>query len=100
MNHIYRTIWNEKTGTCLVVSELAKSSGKKVSAVCGGVAGVGPTFKPIAASLLMAFAMPLWALPNDGVVTAGSATISSGPDNMTINQSSQNVALNLSLIHI
>ncbi|WP_339799871.1 filamentous hemagglutinin N-terminal domain-containing protein, partial [uncultured Marinobacter sp.] len=94
MNHIYRTIWNEKTGTCLVVSELAKSSGKKVSAVCGGVAGVGPTFKPIAASLLMAFAMPLWALPNDGVVTAGSATISSGPDNMTINQSSQNVALN------
>ncbi|PKM31082.1 MAG: hypothetical protein CVV07_02665 [Gammaproteobacteria bacterium HGW-Gammaproteobacteria-11] len=94
MNHIYRTIWNEKTGTCVAVSELAKSSGKKASSVCGEVEGSGLALKTLAASLLLVFSLPLYALPTDGVVTAGSATISTGPGSMTINQSSQNVALN------
>ncbi|MBU0808822.1 MAG: filamentous hemagglutinin N-terminal domain-containing protein [Gammaproteobacteria bacterium] len=95
MNHTYRTIWNETTGTCVAVPELAKSSGKKASSVCGEVESLGGlTLKTLAASLLLVFSLPLYALPTDGVVAAGSATITSSPGNMTINQSSQNVALN------
>lgn len=95
MNHIYLTTWNEKTGTCVAVSELAKSSGKKGSSVCGEVEGLGGlTIKALAASLLLVFSLPLYALPTDGVVAAGSATITSSLGKMTINQTSQNVAVN------
>ncbi len=94
MNHIYRSIWNAKTGTFVAVSEVTKSGGKSASSGAGGVVGAGFALKALTMSLLMAFGANLYALPVDGVVTAGSATIASGPNSMTINQSSQNVALN------
>lgn len=96
MNHIFRTLWNKKTGTFVAVSELTRSKGKKASAVCGDVTDTraGLTLKTMTTALLMAFGAPLYALPGGGEVVAGSATISSNPGNMTINQGSQNAALN------
>jgi len=48
----------------------------------------------LAASLMLAFGSHAYALPTDGAVSAGSATISSGAGKTTINQSSQNAAIN------
>ena len=50
--------------------------------------------KGLAASLLLAFATNSYALPVNGVVAAGGASIASSAGSMTINQSSQNVAIN------
>lgn len=93
MNHIYRSIWNEKTGTFVAVSENTKTGGKSASSGAG-VAAAGFALKALAASLLMAFGANVYALPADGVVVAGTASITAGPGSMTVNQSSQNVALN------
>jgi filamentous hemagglutinin family protein len=48
----------------------------------------------LAASLMLAFGSHAYALPTGGAVSAGSATIASGSGKTTINQSSQNVAIN------
>ena len=50
--------------------------------------------KGLSLSLLLAFGSSAYALPTSGVVSAGSASISSGSGTMTINQSSQNAAIN------
>lgn len=51
--------------------------------------------KTLSLSLLLAFGPSLHALPTAGVVTAGSATITStGANSLVINQTSQNAALN------
>ncbi|HCN88668.1 MAG TPA: filamentous hemagglutinin, partial [Oxalobacteraceae bacterium] len=94
MNHIYRSIWNEKTGTFVAVSENTNSGGKKASAGGSVVAGTSFALKALAVSLMLAFGPIAYALPIDGQVTAGSATITGSSNSMTINQSSQNAALN------
>ncbi|MHB8709539.1 MAG: two-partner secretion domain-containing protein, partial [Desulfuromonadales bacterium] len=99
MNSIYRSIWNNKTGTFVAVSENATSAGKKSSpgatAVVGAVAGnTRFALKALAVSLMMAFGANVFALPVDGVVTAGGASFSSTANSTTITQSSQNVAIN------
>ncbi|MDP2170848.1 MAG: filamentous hemagglutinin N-terminal domain-containing protein [Rhodocyclaceae bacterium] len=99
MNSIYRSIWNDKTGTFVAVSENATSAGKKSSpgatAVVGAVAGnTRFALKALAVSLMMAFGANVFALPVDGVVTAGGASFSSTANSTTITQSSQNVAIN------
>ena len=93
MNHVFRSIWNAKTGTFVAVSENTKNGGKSASS--GSTVGAGFALKTLAVSLLMAFGSPVYALPVNGVVTVGNATITSGAGNMTINQSSQNVAAEL-----
>ena len=57
---------------------------------------VGPRFalNGLAVSVMLAFGSGAYALPTGGAVSAGSANIASGAGNMTINQSSQNVAIN------
>src|SRR5665213_2425557 len=55
-----------------------------------GYASVGG----LVASLILATAPNAYALPTAGVVAAGSATISGSPTSVTINQSSQNTAIN------
>jgi filamentous hemagglutinin family protein len=94
MNHIYRSIWNEKTGTFVAVSENTKTGGKKASTVASVVAGAGFALKALAVSLMLAFGSHSYALPANGTVVAGSATITGSTSNMTINQSSQNAVLN------
>lgn len=94
MNHIYRSIWNEHTGTFVAVSESAKSGGKKTSAGANIATGASFALKAIAVSLLLAFGSTSHALPVGGEVVAGSATVTSGSGSMTVNQTSQNVVLN------
>ncbi|MGZ5802388.1 MAG: two-partner secretion domain-containing protein, partial [Burkholderiaceae bacterium] len=94
MNHIYRSIWNEKTGTFVAVSENTKTGGKKASTGASVVVGAGFALKALAVSLMLAFGSNSYALPANGTVVAGSATITGSSNNMTINQSSQNAALN------
>ena len=50
--------------------------------------------KGLAASLMLAFASNIYALPVGGAVSAGSASIAGGAGTVTVNQSSQNAAIN------
>src|SRR3990172_6612236 len=84
MNHIYRSIWNDKTGTYVAVSEIAKSAGKITSNL----------LKYAAISLMLSFGANVYALPVGGVVTTGGASISSGAGSATITQSTPNAAIN------
>jgi filamentous hemagglutinin family protein len=64
MNHIYRSIWNNKSGTFVAIS------------------------------LMMAFGANVHALPVGGVVAGGSAAINSGAGATTITQSSPSAVIN------
>ncbi|AAZ19629.1 possible heme-hemopexin-binding/utilization protein [Psychrobacter arcticus 273-4] len=96
MNRIYRSICNLRTGTFIAVSENARSAGKKSSlGNTMSTSGAHFALKTLAASLLVACGSSLvYAQPVGGVVSAGNANISSMPGSMTINQTSQNVAIN------
>ena len=50
--------------------------------------------RALAGSLMLAFGSNLYALPTGGAVSAGSASIAGGSGTVTINQTSQNVAIN------
>jgi filamentous hemagglutinin family protein len=93
MNNIYRSIWNDATGTFVAVSENTRGAGKKASARMGAGGGAVPAMKVLALSLMMAGASA-WAGPVDGVVTAGAATIGGAPGSMVITQTSQNAVIN------
>ncbi len=73
MNHIYRSLWNAKTGTFVAVSEIV-TSGKKASEG-GGVVGGVFALKALAVSLLLGFGSTSYALPVGGVVVAFSFVI-------------------------
>ncbi|WP_407304521.1 filamentous hemagglutinin N-terminal domain-containing protein [Acinetobacter sp.] len=96
MNRIYRSICNLRTGTFIAVSENARSAGKK-SSLCNTMSNSSIDFalKALVASLLVGCSSSLvYAQPVGGVVSAGNANISILPGNMTIQQNSQNVAIN------
>jgi filamentous hemagglutinin family protein len=94
MNHIYRSIWNDKTGTFAAVSENASSAGKKTSSSTGVTGATHFALKALSASLMLALGANVYALPPTGKVTAGAATITSGPGTLVINQNTQNVVIN------
>ncbi|MEO6354864.1 MAG: filamentous hemagglutinin N-terminal domain-containing protein [Burkholderiaceae bacterium] len=95
MNSIYRSIWNDNTGTFVAVSENANGAGKKTTSGTGttGTSAI-LALKILAASLMMAFGAHATAAPVGGVVAAGGASISSGAGSTTINQTTQNAAIN------
>jgi filamentous hemagglutinin family protein len=94
MNNIYRSIWNEASGTFVAVSEHASSAGKKSSS-CTSASGGGAAFAmTILAVSLMLAGTGATAAPTGGVVTAGAASIDGKPGNMVITQSSQNAVIN------
>src|SRR5450830_264036 len=95
MNCTYRSIWNDKAGTFVAVSENAKSAGKKTSS-CTSAKDAGARFslQVLAVSIIMAYGTNAYALPVGGVVAAGGASISSGAGSTTITQSTQNAAIN------
>ncbi|TCB50039.1 filamentous hemagglutinin N-terminal domain-containing protein [Acinetobacter sp. ANC 4779] len=96
MNRIYRSICNLRTGTFIAVSENARSAGKK-SSLCNTMSNSSVDFalKTLAASLFVVCGTSLaYAQPVGGVISAGNANISTLPGNMTIQQNSQNVAIN------
>jgi len=95
MNSIYRSIWNDKTGTFVAVAENTMGAGR--SASCRETKpdrGARFFLKAMTVSLLAAFGGNSYALPVGGVVTQGGASISGGAGSTTITQSSQNVAIN------
>lgn len=72
MNRYYRLIWNERTGAWIPVAEIAKGRGKRASAlVLAGMLGLA------SASVL--------ANPQGGQVVAGSASITTAPNLVTVN---------------
>ena len=95
MNLIYRSIWNDKTGTFVAVSENARSAGKRASS-CTSALGKrgGLALKALAVSLMLSFGATGYALPTGGVVAAGAAGITSTANTTTITQSTQNAVIN------
>jgi len=95
MNRIYRSIWNDTTGAYAAVSENARSAGKKSALSTTAVAADARfALKGLSVCVMLAFNLNVYALPTGGAVSAGSASIAGGAGAMTINQSSQNVAIN------
>jgi len=115
MNSVYKVIWNEVTETYVAVSELAKGRPKSVSSLVDAlVRGLELTrthffIKPLVAALIcIGFTFATYASPLSGHVappatnqlptgpqlSAGAATVSQSGAVMTVNQSSQNTAIN------
>ncbi|MGM0984897.1 MAG: filamentous hemagglutinin N-terminal domain-containing protein [Pseudomonadota bacterium] len=96
MNRIYQSIWNQKIGTFVAVSEFAKRGGRKIASGSGSISASGVRFalNPLIASMLLAVTGNAWALPVGGEVSAGSVSIGGDATAMEITQSSQNAAIN------
>ena len=88
MNHIYRLVFNRSTGVMTAVAENAKGRGKSVS---------GRKLVAAALALVAPFALApaaLHAAPIGGQVSSGTGAITSSANKTTINQTSQNLAIN------
>ncbi|MDD5030824.1 MAG: ESPR domain-containing protein, partial [Rhodoferax sp.] len=72
MNNSFRSLWNERTGTFVAVSENTTSEGKKTAG--GRSAGGAVTrfaLQALALSVACVFAAHAQSLPVGGVVAAG-----------------------------
>lgn len=78
LNHTYRLLWNALTGTWVAVAEIARSGGKRGSAVLLGALLGAP-----------ALATPADQLPTGGQIVAGSGSIAQSGNAMTVTQNSQ-----------
>lgn len=95
MNRIYRTIWSKSSGTCVAVAENAAGKGREKSSR-SGTGGSRPRFalSLLPACLMLTAGTLAHALPANGVVAAGSATITSTASTTTIQQSTANAVIN------
>ncbi|MCR6685091.1 YDG domain-containing protein [Pseudoxanthomonas sp.] len=116
MNHIYRLIWDEALGAFVVVSELARSRGKRAGAMVlatavaaalplaalaqqGGAGSTVPAASvPGIAGVRTATTVPpavpaAGALPTGGQVVAGQAQLQQQGSRLTVNQASQRLIL-------
>lgn len=87
MNRIYRLIWSQVLNTWVCCAENARGRGKSASSrklIVGSMAFAG-------SALLATAAL---AAPTGGQISAGSGAIAQTGLNTTINQSSQNLAIN------
>ncbi|MFT7228952.1 MAG: filamentous hemagglutinin family protein [Methylophilaceae bacterium] len=89
LNRIYRLVWNQTLNIWVAVAESAKGQGKSASRSKVMVAATAA-----AAALSLALAPPALAAPIGGQVVAGQASISQAGNATTINQSTQNLAIN------
>ncbi|HYW56386.1 MAG TPA: filamentous hemagglutinin N-terminal domain-containing protein [Polaromonas sp.] len=95
MNRIYRTIWSASSGTCVAVAENAGGKSRdKSSCVDGGARPSRFAVNLLSACLMLTFGTMAHALPTNGAVAAGSATISTTGSTTTINQSTSNAVIN------
>ena len=94
MNHIYHSIWNPSTGTCVATSELVSGQGKAASTT----SHVGPVrglrCRQLACALMVAFGAMVQAQPTGGVVSSGHATLGGTSAQMTVTQTTPQVVLN------
>lgn len=84
MNHIYRVVFNRGTGLTQVASECTRSHSKSHS----------ETVSSLLISLLLWPVAQAASLPSGATVTSGSASISTNGPTMTIQQSTNKVAIN------
>ena len=91
LNCIYRLVWNQTLNIWVAVAESAKGQGKSISR---SKIMVTATAAATAAALSLGLAPPALAAPTDGQVVAGAASVSQAGSTTTINQSSQNLAIN------
>jgi filamentous hemagglutinin family protein len=82
MNHAYRPVFNAALGAWVAVPETARAKRK------GGRARL------VSAAVLSALTFNAHALPAGGEVSAGAGTVSQSGSTMTVNQTSQNLAIN------
>ncbi len=96
MNHIYRSIWNSATGTCVATSELASAKGQAASATSTQCEGRIQTFrcKKFAVAVMLACSVLAQAEPIGGVVTAGSVSVGGPASHMTVTQTTARAAIN------
>jgi len=96
MNHTCRLVCNEAAQCQVPAPETARGRsklvGRAVPADYRRVVGRSPTY--ILAAFLAAFACNAHALPTGGAVSAGSGSIAQNGAAMTVNQASQNLAIN------
>ncbi len=90
MNHAYRLVFNAGLDAWVPAPETAKGRRKGGRPKTAGAV--------LAAALALAPATPTWALdanalPSGGQVVAGSSGIATGGNAMTVNQTSQNLAI-------
>lgn len=109
MNRIYRLVWNDLSRTWVAVAEIVRGRGKRGSTTVGHApslrrpAGIhGPRVLAVSLAFIgvPAWALDAGALPTGGTVTAGSATISQTANVLTVQQSSQRVALDWQTFNI
>ena len=92
MNRVYQVIWNRSKGVWQAASELSHST--RSSSSSGG--RVATSLKSISAGTLLLITLPLHAsdLPSGGTVVGGQGNIQSSGKTLTVNQGSQNMAIN------
>src|SRR5450830_413265 len=95
MNIIYRSVWNDKLGLFVTVSENTKSVMQK-NASRASVTNVGRQLilTTLAISLVLVCRSIAYAGPGGGIVTSGGANINNHGVNTTITQSNQHVVIN------
>ena len=96
MNKIFNLIWSATKERWIVVSEKVKGNGKVPSSPLRSLAVLTALFS----AAVPAYAIDLGALPSGGKITAGSATIATSGNQMTVNQSSQQLIANWQTFNI
>ncbi len=87
LNHVYRLVWDKVRRLWIAVAETSRSHGKSGrSSTVGAVA--------LCSAGVFGLIGSAWALPTDGHVSVGQGQISQSGNTLTVNQSSQNLALN------
>lgn len=102
MNHCYRLVWNQDTQRYVPAPECAKGKGKNTSK-----SNANKALVPAAIILSTALALPAWAqsppanaLPTNGKVISGNASISQSGSQMTISQGSPKAIIDWSSFNI
>ena len=96
MNRIFNLIWSATKERWIVVSEKVKGNGKVPSSPLPSLAVLMALF----AAGEPAYAIDPGVLPSGGKITAGSATIATSGNQMTVNQSSQQLIANWNSFNI
>jgi filamentous hemagglutinin family protein len=91
MNHIYRLLWNEAVNAWVAVSEITKARGRRSRSAHRLARTLGLTVLTLSLSLARG---PAYANPEGGLVAAGSATITSSPGLLTVNQTTDKAIIN------
>src|ERR1700754_209392 len=101
MNRTYRLVWNSSQRRYVAAPETARGRSKQGTSACASAssrtfAGRTLTGLTLAAAVLACTAMPAFGAPAGGSVSAGTGRIVQQGSTTTVNQSTQNLAINWS----